>query len=76
VLTEGLPHRKAIVARMRHFYKLRGTVTHGGNQAILPADVAELRYYVQHIISSMITNLPGWTSLKDLHDWLEDQRLS
>jgi len=75
-LTQGLSARKTIVARMRYFYRLRGTVTHGGRQGILPSDVAELRYYVQHIISLMITNLAGWTSLKDFHDWLEDQRLS
>ena len=76
VLANNLTDRKALVARVRHFYRLRGKVAHGGKQPILPADVNELRYYVQNVISVMITNLPGWTSLKSLHDWLEDQRLS
>ena len=76
VLANNLDDRKAVRDRIKHFYSLRGTVTHGGAKVLTDPGLREYRYYVQHVISVMITNLKNWTSLKNFHEWIEDQRLS
>lgn len=53
-----------------------GHVTHGRKQQILPAEVAELRYYVLNVIHVMIRNPQKWDSRQALHEWIDDLRLS
>jgi hypothetical protein len=64
------------VRRIRHLYKLRGEVTHGGKQQILASEVAELQFYVLNVINVMIRNPEKWDSRQALREWIEDQRLS
>lgn len=73
---ERLKARKHVIERIRHAYSQRGAVTHGGKAQILPAEVAELRFYVTNVINLMIRNPQAWQSRRALHNWLDDQRLS
>jgi hypothetical protein len=76
VLAKALESRKQVVQRVTYLYELRGKVTHGRNQQILPAEVAELRYYVLNVINVMIRNPQKWDSRQALHEWIDDLRLS
>jgi hypothetical protein len=76
VLTTGLENRKQMVKRIKHLYGLRGEVTHGKKQQILPAEVSELRLYVLNLINTMIANPLKFDSRSDLREWIEHQRLS
>lgn len=75
-LAEDVESRKRIKKKIKDFYNKRSGISHGGDKSV---HIGELVYLQRLTISFtvwLIDNIDKFNSVKDLLNWVEDQKLS
>ncbi|MCK4408708.1 MAG: hypothetical protein KAW67_01395, partial [Candidatus Eisenbacteria sp.] len=68
--------RKWLKSRICSYYRQRSSVTHRGKLAVSAQGLHELLSVALSLTVWMVDKSGRFSSIKDLHDWLEDVRLS
>ncbi|MGB8348365.1 MAG: hypothetical protein WCD86_26015, partial [Ktedonobacteraceae bacterium] len=76
LLTTELQNRVALKQRIKDLYGMRSGLSHGGQKAILEADLADLRSIVKELIFQMIARKDEFSTHEALLKWLDERRLA
>lgn len=75
ILRDELEGRKTIKEKVKRLYGLRSVVAHGRGKSVLESNVVEMQEIVLTFISKMIEFSDEIKSLKDLDNWIENEKL-
>ncbi len=75
LIKEDVIRRKRLVERIKEFYGLRNTLSHGRGKEILDIDVRELTYLASSLINILTKMKDQFESKDDLLRWIEYRRL-
>jgi hypothetical protein len=76
LLGKTLDERKKLKRRVKNLYGKRSSVSHGGEKAVLEADLTELREVAKKLVRHMISLNTSIQSQKELLEKIEDQKLT
>lgn len=75
-LTDQLENRKKLKRKLKSYYSNRSSISHGGGKTILDSDLAELTYISGRLTRWMIDHRSQFSTIAQLLEWVEDQKLS
>jgi hypothetical protein len=74
IIGSNMDAKRKIKKRIKHFYKKRSGISHGGKNSILESENKELLIYAGESTMWMISNIEKFNSIKDLLSWVEEKK--